>query len=75
MVLNNLAGMKGATVVRSDRVTVCGPSDARIYIQIDGEFAGSLPAEIRIVPDALTLLIPPEYSRAANVKAMARVGE
>ncbi len=71
MVLNNLAGMEGATVVRSDRVTVSGPSDARIYVQIDGEFAGSLPAEIRIVPDALTLLIPPEYSRAARVPVLA----
>jgi diacylglycerol kinase family enzyme len=30
-------------------------------VQIDGEFAGRLPAEIRIVPDALTLLTPPEY--------------
>jgi diacylglycerol kinase family enzyme len=74
MVLNNLAGMKGATVVRSDRVTVSGPSDARIYVQIDGECAGCLPAEIRIVPDALTLLIPPEYSRAARVPVLAEPG-
>jgi diacylglycerol kinase (ATP) len=75
MVLNNLAGMKGATVVRSDRVSVSGPDGARIYVQVDGEFAGSLPAEIRIVPDALTLLIPPEYSRAARVPVLARVSE
>jgi diacylglycerol kinase family enzyme len=32
-----------------------------VYVQIDGEFAGRLPAEIRIVPDALTLLTPPGY--------------
>ncbi len=75
MALNNLAGMTGATVVRADRVTVSCPTDARIYVQIDGEFAGSLPAEIRIVPDALTLLIPPEYSRAATAAAIARVGQ
>jgi YegS/Rv2252/BmrU family lipid kinase len=74
MALNLLAGMKGATVLRSDRVTVCCPSDSRIYIQIDGEFAGLLPAEIRIVPDALTLLLPPEYSRAARTPALADPG-
>jgi diacylglycerol kinase (ATP) len=75
MVLNSLAGMKGATVVRSDRVSVCCPGDACIYIQIDGECAGQLPAEIRVVPDALTLLIPPEYIRAALPPALARAGD
>jgi diacylglycerol kinase (ATP) len=75
MALNNLAGMKGATVVRSDRVTVCGPAGARIYVQIDGEFAGSLPAEIRMVPDAITLLIPPEYSRTARVPVLAQASD
>ena len=75
MVLNNLASMKGATVLRCDRVTMCCPDDARIYVQIDGEFAGRLPAEVRIVPDALTLMIPPEYSRAARANALARVGD
>ena len=72
MLLNNLAGMKGATVLRADRVSVCCPDDACIYVQIDGERAGRLPVEIRMVPDALTLLIPPEYSRAANAFALVR---
>jgi diacylglycerol kinase family enzyme len=40
-------------------------------VQIDGEFAGKLPAEIRIVRDAITLLIPPEYIRAAKTPAVA----
>jgi diacylglycerol kinase family enzyme len=74
MMLNTLAGMKGATVLRSNRLTVTGPSDSRIYVQIDGEFAGHLPAEIRIVPDALTLLIPPQYSRLAGNVALAQSG-
>ncbi len=73
MALNSLAGMKGATVLRADRVIVNSPSDPGIYVQIDGEFAGRLPAEIRIVPDALTLMIPPRYSRAVNPSALARV--
>jgi len=74
MALNVLAGMKGATVLRSGRVTLCGPEGSRIYVQIDGEFAGHLPAEVRMVPDALTLLIPPEYSHAARTPALARPG-
>jgi YegS/Rv2252/BmrU family lipid kinase len=72
MVLNNLAGMKGASVLRADRINICCPSDDRIYVQIDGEFAGRLPAEIRIVPDALTLLIPPAYLESASAGAMAQ---
>jgi diacylglycerol kinase family enzyme len=75
MLLNNLAGMKGATVLRADRISVCGPEGSSIYVQIDGEAGGRLPAEIGIVPDALTLLIPPEYSRMARTAVMAeRIG-
>jgi diacylglycerol kinase (ATP) len=32
--------------------------DSRIYIEADGELLGTLPAEITVVPDALTLLMP-----------------
>ena len=71
MLLNNLASMNGATVLRADRIDIFGQGDARIAVQIDGEFAGHLPAEIRIVPDALTLLIPPAYSRRASAAAVA----
>ena len=31
----------------------------KIYIEADGELLGTLPAEITVVPDALTLLAPP----------------
>jgi diacylglycerol kinase family enzyme len=30
----------------------------RVYVEADGELIGSLPAEISVVPDALTLLAP-----------------
>ena len=40
----------------------CEPEQA-VYIQVDGEFAGRLPATIEIVPDALTLLMPAEFRR------------
>jgi diacylglycerol kinase (ATP) len=37
----------------------CEPIDAEpIWVQVDGEPAGRLPAKFRIVPDSLTLVIP-----------------
>ena len=63
LMLNRLRGMKGVTVERAQCLRLSSPEDQRVYLQIDGEFAGHLPAEIRIVPDALTLLVPPEYGR------------
>lgn len=61
LMLNRLRGMRGVTVERAQCLRLLAPQDRRVYIQIDGEFAGNLPADIRIVPDALTLLVPPEY--------------
>jgi len=61
--LNRLTGMQGVSVLRADRVVISCPEDSSAYVQIDGEFAGLLPAEVRIVPNALTLLTPPEYAR------------
>jgi len=62
MALNRLTGMRGVTVLRAARVKISCPEDRHAYVQIDGEFAGLLPAEARIVPDALTLLMPPDYA-------------
>ncbi len=61
IVLNRLSSMKAVTVLRADRVALSDPQDRCVYVQIDGEFAGRLPTQIRIVPDALTLLAPPGY--------------
>ena len=61
LVANRVEGMRGITVVRARRVSAPRPLDERVFLQIDGEFTGHLPAEIRIVPDALTLLVPPAY--------------
>ncbi len=65
LILNRVEGMKGVTVLRERCLRVSGPTDRRVYVQIDGEFAGHLPAEVRIVPDALTLLVPPGYGSGA----------
>jgi diacylglycerol kinase family enzyme len=31
---------------------------SKVYVEADGELLGTLPAEITMVPDALTILIP-----------------
>jgi diacylglycerol kinase (ATP) len=64
LMLNRVAGMKGVTILRASRVVASCPTDSRVYVQVDGEFAGHLPAEIKIVPDALTMLLPEEYGSA-----------
>lgn len=68
MAFNRLSGMKGITILRTRRVVVAGDGDNRAYAQVDGEFAGHLPAEVRIVPQALTLLAPREYGAAAATR-------
>jgi len=57
-----LSGMEGVSVFRAQSLEAAA-ADRRVYVQVDGEFAGCLPASIEIVPDALTLLVPPEYVR------------
>jgi diacylglycerol kinase (ATP) len=61
MALRKLDGIEGVTTLRADRVVLPSTGDERVFVQIDGEFAGRLPAEITIVPDALTLLVPERY--------------
>jgi len=61
LTLDRLHGMKGVVDCRARHVNLSCAEDSRVYIQIDGELAGGLPAEIKIVPAALTLLVPPEY--------------
>jgi diacylglycerol kinase (ATP) len=63
LAFNRLAGMKGVTILTAAHVKASCPSDSRVYVQVDGEYAGRLPAEIRIVPDALTLMVSDEYGK------------
>jgi diacylglycerol kinase family enzyme len=64
LALQRLKGMKGVKMLRTASATLSCDGDRRVFIQIDGEPAGYLPAEVSIVPDALTLLVPPEYGGA-----------
>ena len=68
LVLNRVEGMTGVSVTRIRKAKVLASNDSRVYVQVDGEFAGSLPAEIRIVPDAITLLVPPDYRPEQRVQ-------
>ncbi len=49
---------KGAQFLRATSVR-CEPVNGdAVWAQVDGEAAGQLPAEFRVVPDALTLAVP-----------------
>ncbi len=49
--------MPGVHTVRANRVEMTGD----VHLQVDGEYAGRLPACFETVPDALTLLMPRSY--------------
>ncbi len=53
--------INGCTFVRGRSVNCTPPEAGEIFVQIDGELAGSLPAKVELVPDALTLLVPAAY--------------
>lgn len=59
--LRRLEGLPGVRIFRASRVSMDSPQGVQVHIQVDGEYAGHLPAVATIVPDALTLLAPPEY--------------
>ena len=61
MAVGKLKGLEGVEILRADHAKVGAAEKA--YVQIDGEVAGRLPAEVRIVRDALTLLVPEEYGK------------
>ncbi len=61
LAVRRLQGMKGVKMLRTAGATLSCNGDRRVFIQIDGELAGYLPAEVSVAPDALTLLVPGEY--------------
>lgn len=63
---NQLPRISGVEVVRASSVEVSAAADPRVYIQIDGEYAGRGPAKFEIVRDAVTLLVPPEFYSKRN---------
>jgi diacylglycerol kinase (ATP) len=62
--LKTAAGMSGITATRLDTLRLDPASAAPVRLQVDGEDAGYLPVTLEIVPDALTILLPPRYLAA-----------
>ena len=61
MALKRLEGMRGVTVLRLCEAEVRAAGEAGVHVQIDGEYAGRLPARLSIVPGAVKLLLPDWY--------------
>ncbi len=61
MIARRLPAVAGVEILRARKVEVGPSTDSRVYIQVDGEYAGRLPATIEIVESSLTLLIPPAF--------------
>lgn len=59
VLVNQHRGMNGVHVHLVDRLELRAANDSTIYMQLDGEAFGELPAQLEIVPDALTILVPP----------------
>ena len=57
---------KGIELTNADSVLCRGVGKSkRVFVEADGELVGTLPAEVSIIPEALTLLCPPA-SRAGS---------
>jgi len=65
--------MPGITILRTREAAFSAPKKSKIHLQVDGESAGLAPARVEIVPDALTLLVPPGFHarRPASVESAA----
>jgi diacylglycerol kinase family enzyme len=61
IVARKASNTKGMSFLRGDKAGFSASPDQRVYVQVDGEYAGRLPASVEIVPQALTILVPPEY--------------
>jgi len=53
-----LEGMSGVRTTHTQRAVFAAPGTAAVHVQVDGEYAGRLPATVEIAPSALTLLVP-----------------
>jgi YegS/Rv2252/BmrU family lipid kinase len=57
VILGQVQSVPGVRTLRTARVDFSGEG----HLQFDGEYGGQLPVKFETVPEALTLLVPPEY--------------
>jgi len=62
MALKRLEGMRGVTVLKATEAVVRPVAGEAAHVQIDGEYAGRLPASLSTVPGAVRLLVPDWYA-------------
>ena len=60
---DTLRHMPGVDIVRACDVEIGSSLQAPVFAQLDGEAVGRIPGRITIVPDALTMLLPPGYGK------------
>ncbi len=71
IVVHRQQGVRGITILRTRQAAILPAPDRQIHLQVDGEYMGIAPARVEIVPNALTLLVPPGFRarRPASVPA------
>ncbi len=62
MATGGLDGVTGVTFHRADRVEFLARDAKPIYVEVDGEPAGRLPATVEMATEKVRLLLPPEYA-------------
>src|SRR5215475_11078530 len=63
-ILGMSSGVPGIELAHADQVTcrnIAGEKAQKIYVEADGELLGRLPMTLSMVPDALTVLGPPNH--------------
>jgi len=70
ILVGRLKGMDGVSVMHANLIELNAREGEEIYVQVDGEPGGKLPATVSIVPSAVTLMVPPTFrdrhSRTTN---------
>jgi len=73
VLVHRIQGMRGVSIFRTRKVLLTGAEQGKVYVQVDGESAGVIPASVELASSALTLLVPPGFRarRPARVEDAA----
>ncbi len=59
VITNKLEAVEGATLLHAKSAEFKPRGEEPVYVEVDGELAGELPAKVEIAENALTLMTPP----------------